>query len=287
MKVTTLSIKELQSPETLHQQRSCFVDVKIDERLVGAKITLKDPFRTQSDYDDYRWYVEDYKTYEPHPHYMTSEQWDKSQRQARDDRAKAAKVLVNLSNYGSRLFDELKLGKDNFASTDLLHIDVWECPNHNDSKFNLHQLLWETLEPSTLWNRNLSPSEPTIDVMVKRIVTASPCKEYPLEKKTFTKDAPLRVLLVVARTLQKDKEHKYQYTDRKAHLAQIHLLRAQEDLRPLLHSHKIQLEILRPGSFEALQRLLGPHGKPQGYYDLVHFDLHGLVAGTPKYVHST
>jgi hypothetical protein len=284
MKVTTLSIKELQSSRTLQQQRRCLVNIEIDGQLEGAERVLQDPF-SEVEYEGYRWYVEDYKTYE-RPGWWTSEQWDNSQRHAEDNEPRVRRVLANLSTYGSKLFQELGLDKSRFASTNLLHIDVWECPNHIDSNFNLHQLLWETLEPSRLWSQNLSPSEPSIDVMVKRIVTASPCEEYPFEKKTFTKDAPLRVLLVIARNLHKNKENQYGYTDIKANLAQIHLLRVQEDLRPLLLSHKIQLEILRPGSFEALVRLLGPDGKPKGYYHLVHFDLHGLVTGEPKYTPS-
>jgi hypothetical protein len=47
-------------------------------------------------------------------------------------------------------------------------------------------------------------------------------------------------------------------------------------------AHSIALEIVRPGTFEAFKRHLKT--RPKGYFDIVHFDVHGRVTSTTRYI---
>lgn len=120
--------------------------------------------------------------------------------------------------------------------------------------------------------------------MVRRIAAASstspntsPVLSWP--SREITRLTTLRILLVIARKLTKTSKNYYE--DVWAHLVQIHLLQIQEDLKPLWMSHQIEIELVRPGSFEALERHLTQRDK--GYFGLVHFDLHGdITTGDSK-----
>ena len=89
-----------------------------------------------------------------------------------------------------------------------------------------------------------------------------------------------RILLVVARRVNSEKDTKPPANkstnktspDLDPSLISEPLLEA---IGQLSESLDIRLEICRPGSWSALQSLLEKKG--EGYYDLVHFDLHGAV----------
>jgi hypothetical protein len=80
-----------------------------------------------------------------------------------------------------------------------------------------------------------------------------------------SRDAPFRILLVIARP----------YRERDVPLGLV--------ARPMLealrnHRAKIEVEVLRPPTFDELQRRLNER---RGYYQLVHFDGHGEFAQPP------
>ena len=52
------------------------------------------------------------------------------------------------------------------------------------------------------------------------------------------------------------------------------VMRELQRLRSDEPNRKATVEIVRPGTFKALEKHLT--GRPQGFYDLVHFDLHGI-----------
>ncbi|KFA80049.1 hypothetical protein S40288_10656 [Stachybotrys chartarum IBT 40288] len=91
-----------------------------------------------------------------------------------------------------------------------------------------------------------------------------------------------RVLLVVARRIDTEKDTQPQANDSTeeneippdldSSLVSEPLLEA---ISQLSESLDVRLEVCRPGSWDALQSLLAEKG--HGYYDLVHFDLHGAV----------
>lgn len=91
-----------------------------------------------------------------------------------------------------------------------------------------------------------------------------------------------RILLVVARQIKTEKDTQSQannstkakkrYRDLDPSLVFEPLLEA---IGQLPESLDVRLDVCRPGSWSALQSLLEQEG--EGYYDLVHFDLHGDV----------
>ena len=103
-----------------------------------------------------------------------------------------------------------------------------------------------------------------------------------ISQKIHIKLSFFRILLVVARRIDTEKDTQPQANesteadkispDLDPSLISEPLLEA---IGQLSESLDVRLEICRPGSWTALQSLLEEKG--EGYYDLVHFDLHGAV----------
>jgi len=88
---------------------------------------------------------------------------------------------------------------------------------------------------------------------------------HKIEAPPAPRDAPFRILLVIARP----------YGERDVPLGMV--------ARPMLEAlraqrAKIEVEVLRPPTFDELQRRLNDR---RGYYNLVHFDGHGVFAQPP------
>lgn len=142
----------------------------------------------------------------------------------------------------------------------------------------IHQLLWELLEDSKIW------SIPTASVHVERLI---PSNDSPaatqlsnMNHTPFWASAPdtqtINILLVVARDLAQGTSA---YEDINPFLSSTILARIRDQLQASENSVRFRLDIVRPGTFAALESHLnqakGRFGP--GYYGIVHFDMHGSV----------
>jgi hypothetical protein len=276
----TITVHEvLLDSDSITHERICNVRIEVDGRCTHSHLVIHDPFEEQ-DAAQYSWYLEEWSFKEPTPKTPEDVYRMDEERQKRAD--ERSKVRAKLEGYGRKLHKALNLQDLTFVDTVNLHIDICEAvPDAGSSmRFGIHRILWETLEQPNLWKKTttLAPGTPQINVMVRRIVSAPPSEGLPWESRRVSRKSPLRILLVVARKLTKTEEN--EYADVKAGLAQIHLLSVQQELAPMWYSHQIELDIVRPGSYDALERRLQEERK--GYFDLVHFDLHGNVEDNPK-----
>jgi hypothetical protein len=109
-----------------------------------------------------------------------------------------------------------------------------------------------------------------------------------ISQRVHVKLSFFRILLVVARRIDTEKDTQPRANDTEGDNASPEVNRLAPDLDPSLISEPlleaigqlsesldVRLDLCRPGSWAALQSLLEERG--EGYYDLVHFDLHGGV----------
>jgi len=258
------------------EERTCIVNIEVDGVLIHRNRQIRDPFRKIEDVQEHNWYLEECFFTKVHP--RVPKETYSAQEQERGGRTAAEIAKAKLETYGVKLRDDLGLQDQFVRNMKSLHIDIWESSERSNSSFRIHQILWENLEQPTLWAPHLLPDTCPVKVMVRRIVPAEPSKGLPWEFRSVSRDSPIRVLLVIARKLTKTPENRYE--DIKSHIAQVHLLSVQQDLAPLWYSHQIELEIVRPGTYSALSQRL--HEEKIGYFDLVHFDLHGDIDDVPK-----
>ncbi|KAI0435550.1 hypothetical protein F4803DRAFT_545198 [Xylaria telfairii] len=273
----TIDIYEIEPTTSRPEgERSCFVRVVVDGILERDVLRIQDPFG-EDDKNLYDWYLEQYPL--PLSQATTPDEVYLHDNEEHEMTSRADSVREKLENYGKQLHKSLMIQALPFIDTKHLHINIWEAQNHPERRqqFGIHQILWENLEQPHLW-RSTSIVSSRLHVTVRRIVLAPPSTGLPWESRGFTRESPLRVLLVIARNLKKTATNKYE--DVKPHIAQIHLLSVQEDLVPLWTSHQVELHIARPGSYNALEERLTAEKK--GYFDLVHFDLHGDTIDDPK-----
>ncbi|KAI0545824.1 hypothetical protein F4679DRAFT_449747 [Xylaria curta] len=269
----TIDIHEIEPTTTSNDERACFVRVVVDGSCIHESLQIQDPFE-EEDKKQYDWYLEKYPVPLPKPR-TTDEVWSREGKE-HDITLRANKVRKKLEQYGKQLHKSLMIEALSFINTKHLHINIWEAKKPSQ-RFRIQQILWENLEQPHLW-RSTSIVSSQLHVTVRRIVLAPTSTGLPWESRVVARESPLRVLLIIARSLKKTEENKY--VDVKPHIAQIHLLSVQEDLVPLWSSHQVELHIARPGSYNALEIRLTEEKK--GYFDLVHFDLHGDTNDDPQ-----
>jgi hypothetical protein len=194
----------------------------------------------------------------------------------------AQQVSELINRYGFDLFKQLLLVPH---SQNLKHakvdIDIREAPRTHGSRNTIHRLRWEQLEDGCIWS-----TDNGCHVTVRRSV---PQKDNTIEKHKAVRRCmgnrekalgQINILLIIARNLQETKPGKYYEVDPGITLRAIlqikHKLEMNRDAR-----HQIHLEIVRPGTFAALKKHLKLKGK--GYFDIIHFDLHGWVDRSNKY----
>ncbi|KAI0515484.1 hypothetical protein F5B22DRAFT_607474 [Xylaria bambusicola] len=273
---STIDVYEVEpTTDRPNGERMCSVRIVVDGECIWQSLQIQDPFR-EDDKKLYDWYLETYPLPPPQP--MTPDEVYSQRDEAHEFQCRADIVQTKLEQYGEQLHKSLKIEAFKFLNTQYLHINIWEAQKCSETtrSFGIHQILWENLEKPHIW-RSTSIMASRLQVAVKRIVMAPPCPGLPWESRRVTRKSPLRVLLVVARNLRKTAENRYE--DLKPHIAQIHLLSVQDDLVPLWFSPQVELHIARPGSYSALEEILTEEGK--GYFDLVHFDLHGDTNDDP------
>jgi hypothetical protein len=204
---------------------------------------------------DCRWYVEDFAAKEP---YATTR----------------ARITSNrLKTYASCLQQDLKLERiivtlpRGIATRRAIVIEVYDARKVN----NIHQLHWELLENPDLWERK------NVTVHIRRSVQPiEHHREGPMGIKLWqpTPEAPpsFNILLVVARDTTDNNELDPTF-------ATNILSGLQKTSQIHDSSTRINLEIVRPGTVDALEEHLKRSRliRGDGYFHLLHFDLHGTV----------
>jgi hypothetical protein len=175
------------------------------------------------------------------------------------DSARADKVRAQIENSRSNIFETLELARYDVGGVGktTLWIDVMDngCPT---SKF--HQVLWESLEgPTGVWK--------TWETVIVRRKVPDQHQERP----SLAKDSlSFNVLLVVAR--KHDDEHFRVEGDIAYHNVAIPIVEAVEKMP------NVRVDLAPPGTFRSFKEHI--EAKPRGFYDVVHFDLHGKLSRT-------
>ncbi|KAM5362535.1 hypothetical protein ACJA88_013971 [Fusarium oxysporum] len=190
-----------------------------------------------------RWSVEDFATYHPF------------------DTTKSRVSLNELQSCGNTLSDVLGLRSrlDGAISGKDVLLDIVE--RNRDSDF--HQVHWEVLEDLSHWKDQEAEGGPA-SVVVRRIFRSKACRDE-LPSLNF------RMLYVVARPWDDGSN----YID--------HRLISRTLVKTLdtssADSVRVSLEIVRPGTYNALYEHLSKSRDPAGasVYHLVHLDMHGSV----------
>lgn len=247
------------------------VEIIKDATTVQRGVRVRDPL-SPDQRSTCRWYLEQYVECLPFS----------------VDRAKEAELL--LENYPEDLLRQLSLRevlasdlKDAPFNLDSVLLSIEVCHNSDDggcSVDTIHRLFWELLEDPELW------CHPRLAVVVERSVS-SPHSDRPLQTdrldcwKQPDGTLTLNVLVVVARNITQTPST---YDDISPFLATDALIKVQKILAETRSPIQIRLEIVRPGTFASfinhLERARTIHGK-HGYFQVVHFDMHGTI-GTRK-----
>jgi hypothetical protein len=192
--------------------------------------------------------------------------------QCKPARQKGASQVPNkLRAYRQKLFEGLKLDEvaDDIQNRNL---EILICDRHTgDDTKSFHSLQWEQLEDLASWSEYVHVEIPAVTVTrIKGTVIRSEARTSVCSGNVFN------ILLVVARRNIFDREN-----DGPSPVTiPCTILAIQEHLGRIGGLHDVDLEIVRPGSFEELKdhlkrRRAGPLAK---VYDAVHFDLHGGIS---------
>jgi hypothetical protein len=193
-------------------------------------------------------------------------------------------VALRIKNYQQSLFDQLRLGNTKFKTRHRQIFIHEELPD-GEEQGSIHALDWELLEDLNLWCQGLSTERPELVGITH--VYARTHHEQPRftaeDKASGQSDGevkcsprgpppPFRLLLVVARSWRMEANT---WTEPPADIVQLSLCRIIKKLRAEGYMQRLEIEIVRPGTFEALKAHL--EGGMNGFYDLIHFDIHGLI----------
>ena len=232
------------------------VDMMLDGECVRRGVVLTDPF-DKYESNECRWYLETYLPQSPY------------------EGSRAGEVRRQLDRYKSDLFEQifdqgqvLKGKKGEILALTILIQESTTITTLAEAS-SIHKLHWEILEDPALWNG--------MEVECRRVIQ-TPRSQQPNtdEKDHKVTDKPLgtfTILLVVARILSATIT---QYQDTDPTTASRPLLALVDDIKTKISKVNFEVEIVRPGTFSAFEKHL--KSKDPGYYDLVHFDLHGRVA---------
>lgn len=182
-----------------------------------------------------------------------------------------SQVSDTLREYRRKLFESLELGE---VARDIQNrnLEILICDRHtSDHTKPFHSLQWEQLEDLASWSEYVHIEIPAVTVIrIKGTATRSEIRTSLCSGNVFN------ILLVVARRNIFDRE-----SDVPSPVTiPCTILAIQEHLSRIGGLHDVDLEIVRPGSFEEFQKHLerrrtGPLAK---VYDAVHFDLHGGIS---------
>jgi hypothetical protein len=224
---------------------------------------VHDPFTPEQE-RECRWYLEEYATRNPF------------------EEGRARRFTQFIKNYAQDLFDQLDMqsilpshNSKPDKQLDLLTIEIVALANTDRGSAKrpaLHRLHWELLETPDLWDSSIS----NVAVVRKVVAEYSPMQDLSQDP-PFPSDSAVKqtynILLVISRDLREHDDEALPDSVLNA------LLRVQSALEALSDRLPLSVEVVRPGTFTALEQHLQQatlrHGP--GYFDLVHFDMHGVV----------
>ncbi|MCJ1399149.1 hypothetical protein MMC11_002351 [Xylographa trunciseda] len=197
---------------------------------------------------------------------------------------KARQTEASLAQYGKDLWKQIPLGDLSAVRRQQVWREETKVPRleitivdetlpSNGLGDTFHRLHWEVLEDNRLW------PEFNFVVTVRRLVSVDADAIYALGSVRSWPHAPsdarstFNILLVVARDLSEDTDLDEEVSPT---LASQILLEIGSQVSGVREGLDIQIEIVRPGTLQALEKCLLAH--PPGYFQLAHFDTHGRVA---------
>ncbi len=302
--VHELSITETgRSPTNADGKLTWKVDVELDGHHVHRNLILVDP-HTEAEHDQCRQYLDqllakeqaiDMKISNAKKHQRQSSVAKHTEKK-HQLQVEADNISSAIDRYRRNLYQQLHIPTSRLVEPSL-RIDVREHSTKQTlpGTRTIHFLHWEQLEASEFWG-----ASSTAEVVVRRIVDQlcqpSGSSDESLEPAIQHirswpprdhRKPSLNVLLVVARDLSEYpsiQNHRRSspatsMQDTDPSLAQLAILRVREMLQLSKRVHRVQLTIVRPGTFEALgqhlREISETYGK--GYYSIIHFDVHGRV----------
>jgi CHAT domain len=245
----------------------CKVNTKLNipKFDIMLTITVQDPWIIEETTHEsrLRWLFKDYPTKHPF------------------DCTKAQIVATQLGDYGRQLIDAIHLGevlKQNvaFADEELVYVDI-------QGSMKFQKLHWETMESAFEGARE--PRWPGI--LIRRTMITNP-DDYVQGSSLYgaTLKRPFNLLLVVARQPNSDDIDPFLSSGVLTKLCRRLCARLGEQRT------KPNLEIARPGTWKAFERLLDlrtrqwhEKGGSGPWFDIVHFDLHGTIKNSEAYIH--
>ncbi|MGK7874741.1 MAG: tetratricopeptide repeat protein [Xenococcaceae cyanobacterium] len=175
------------------------------------------------------------------------------------DKVKAEKATASVSTYGENLFEQVfKSNYDIYSDYRQLRGELSQVQIEIIGETPEFQALhWEALRDPDL------PRPFAVDgVMLRKYVK-------PVPTRAFVKQSPLINLLVVTARPNEEKDVGYRTISRP-------LMEAIQNSQL-----RVNVELLRPGTYEALERHLEDKG--EGFYHIIHFDTHGALMKYEQY----
>ena len=173
-----------------------------------------------------------------------------------------------IETYSVGLLDKLKLHDpaQGGKTRNILVIED-DSINVHDEK-SLHNIVWELLENPDYW----STPKPC-RIKITRIICATGRMPGPKLIKGLQMCKPVRILLVIGRSLEK-KDGQYTESNNPG-LVQHSIMQVMRHLEELGHQRRIQLDILRPATFKELKLYLAVGTEDSEIFDIIHLDMHG------------
>ncbi|POR32667.1 Uncharacterized protein TPAR_07089 [Tolypocladium paradoxum] len=242
-----------------NNEEGFMVQVALDGESVRGPLKLLDPF-SQADHAHLRWYLEQYAAQEPF------------------ESDKAHAVAASIDGYAKELHHQLDLGglfqkRDPLVDEDYsLVIDV--CEGYVDgerSSVSLQALNWELLEQLDLWSGYFKR------VTVRRVSSQAPANDGRVLASSTQISESVNVLVVVARSTLINPTA---YQDVHPFASLDVLLAMQKTLQQAPEAPRLNVEVVRPGTFDSFKRHLraSTDSRGAGCYHFVHLDMHGSVA---------
>jgi hypothetical protein len=202
-----------------------------------------------------------------------------------------------IGTYGGQLLEQLNLDR-NQDSVKVRNVTIVEDStiNNRDDDTSLHNPVWEILERTEFWSQS-APER----VNVRRVLLDGGRERelgsknsdtgviQPLEQADppaaampqALVDAPFRILLLIGRNIvDKTESSFWKYEEMvEPDVIQRSLIQAIYHLKEIGHDPGVELEILRPATFDELKRYLGfdaaNPNSPKEQFDIIHVDMHG------------
>ncbi|KAL8827925.1 MAG: hypothetical protein Q9191_002889 [Dirinaria sp. TL-2023a] len=249
------------SNEDVFKSSNLLLSLSLDGTTFEEEIRLPQPFR--DDYvEEVRWYLESF---------IPKDSFDLQ---------KANFMASYLKDIGTQLYLHVGLpllvrllrNTKDVESTFNIEINIRQTGEPQGQQ--IQNIYWELLEDPEFWLLA------NVNALVRRYLTGpvdgsiKVSLNQPPQSIGHAAQSDVNVLLVLARDCSGDAE------DAQTDLAYQHLLNAKSQMEKTSNARHLNLHIVRPGSFPALKEHLMnasiQHGR--GFYNIVHFDLHGRVA---------